>query len=639
MTARLAITALLGYALSFGALTANAAENNGTFADVSYDLEPNCAEWKHEFCLAVNTGGPTKEKKDPARGDAKRFDLSALRILADASDGDASGVSDELRGEVRDVIIATAKETNTPLVAEPVASEIVRRWEEFIDSDEIGFLIKGSEVAVFGIGATIRNVVDKSHSEGIFTADVHVTITIAPNRTGRIYDDLDDAASENHVPLLSSFVASRRDEGPAYVKLLKDEYRNVFGEDVDRAASIPIRDGRCTEAFRKEQRLLTMDEYEDLLGKSNLEILASKDAQLAPVTDGKGNLASLLAEEVVIEFEPLNTQFYPFQREHLDFNLFIPPLVSTGLDVRKQNFYCINSHTSGFTTTLKRKSEASRRDFFLSLIPYVSSVRTDEPWLNRSPFYLKGMHPGFSPVVQNVGIPGSRIVRTASFRILWNDRDVSGWMMLVPFLFAVLMIQLQWLMLSAASCGTSTMIAGILLAQTIYMSQNVQFGNFGVWSNPSSAEVLGENNVVTSVIFLAYGIAGLYVSTIAMMAFINNAKGKYAWLHRHQIQIFNYLRLFGLLLTPLYIPILAIYSDPETGYQHGYDWVSRRESNVEVHSHTLIANTHLSSSILTSSCVLSVPALSTFISSGILWDCCVPVFLSRLSPSTVFVEN
>lgn len=59
------------------------------------------------------------------------------------------------------------------------------------------------------------------------------------------------------------------------------------------------------------------------------------------------------------------------------------------------------------------------------------------------------------------------------------------------------------------------------------------------------------------------------------MTFINiaRARGTDFFLVHHQGSIFRYLRLFGLLLTPLFIPLLVIYEEKDSGYQAPYTWL------------------------------------------------------------------
>jgi len=152
----------------------------------------------------------------------------------------------------------------------------------------------------------------------------------------------------------------------------------------------------------------------------------------------------------------------------------------------------------------------------------------------------------------------NRIQRALRFRIVWQQSATVGWMIIFPFLFSAFSTQLQWLVVEPSEVSASSMISAILLIQNVVTSQG---------------KLTQYSNIATKIIYLTYGITGIYIIAVAGMAFINIArnKGRQLFLVRYQNLILRYLRLFGLLLTPLFIPLLVIYTDKKSGQQMHYD--------------------------------------------------------------------
>lgn len=154
----------------------------------------------------------------------------------------------------------------------------------------------------------------------------------------------------------------------------------------------------------------------------------------------------------------------------------------------------------------------------------------------------------------------NRLERSLRFRIVWSEPPGELWMVIFPFLFSSFSTQLQWLVLKASEVTAASMISAILLISNIV---NTKVG------------LVRYNNIASSTIYLTYGIVSVYILAVAIMAFINIARnsGTNFFLVRYQVTILRYMRLFGLLLTPFFIPLLVFYSNDETGEQYFYQWL------------------------------------------------------------------
>lgn len=155
----------------------------------------------------------------------------------------------------------------------------------------------------------------------------------------------------------------------------------------------------------------------------------------------------------------------------------------------------------------------------------------------------------------------NRLERSLRFRIVWSEPPGELWMVIFPFLFSAFSTQLQWLVLKASEVTAASMISAILLISNIV--------------NAHKGGLVRYNNIASSTIYLTYGIVGVYILAVAIMAFINIARnsGTNSILVRYQGSILRYMRLTCLLLTPFYIPLLVFYSNDVTGEQHSYQWL------------------------------------------------------------------
>lgn len=188
----------------------------------------------------------------------------------------------------------------------------------------------------------------------------------------------------------------------------------------------------------------------------------------------------------------------------------------------------------------------------MNVIPFVKVARS-APWFSRE----------HSQYRYNTANDGNRLNQIPTFRVINVPPASNGWITLFPFLFTAFTSQLQWLTFRPESASTGIMVGALLTIQ------NVINGKYMYLQNPT--------NVVKGIIGLTYGITGVYITTVALMSFINayakSNETSFLVLVRYQDLIFSFLRMFGILLTFLFIPLLVFHSDPTTGFQQELDWL------------------------------------------------------------------
>lgn len=253
-----------------------------------------------------------------------------------------------------------------------------------------------------------------------------------------------------------------------------------------------------------------------------------------------------------IEYSQTLSLLFIFQINLLDIGIYIPQskIVSTATAVL--NTFCVTTRFTGLRSPLPSLPNSGK----LTVYPYVEAFHT-APWYNLEQEQMMLHGTSYTDVEDKIP---ERAVPMVTFRLVYSDAVLFGWMALLPFLFTAFTTQLQWLVIKADQCSGSNMVTSVLLIQSLVNSQK---------------PYTGHANIATEVIYMTYAVAGMFVSTVAIMTFINTTKttGKIEHLVKHQDSIFRYMRFVGLSLTPLYIPILVFSGDESTGDQERYNWL------------------------------------------------------------------
>ena len=223
---------------------------------------------------------------------------------------------------------------------------------------------------------------------------------------------------------------------------------------------------------------------------------------MSPVIDANGFVTYLQGNGLKIKFQPVNSQFFPFQINILDITLRSPRAgLYPGLPVTLYTF-CILELFTGLQSPLPSLPNQGE----VRLIPTVTTY-TSPPWWN---FDNEQMGLSGTSFSEDEGDTGEKLRQVANFRIVYADTSiVNGWMLLLPFLFTAFTTQLQWLVTKPDTCAPSNMVSSILLIQNLVNGQK---------------PYTGHENVGTKVIYLTYGVTGMFVTAVALMTFINITK-------------------------------------------------------------------------------------------------------------------
>jgi len=409
----------------------------------------------------------------------------------------------------------------------------MERYSKFINANWMVVTLSGSgiDVSMLAVGLVVQDIEDINYIDGSFTVDFD--IYIGKIEYGAPYDGLAAAMHAGWTNLNGSHVAVSYKDGIAHQKLLDNDYF-LFLKDPLEDGEVLVKDGRCNTPATSTMKPLTNDEYKvsreiachfsshctspshtsNLLAclpasfynhyqliSGGITIADSKTA-LAPVVDANGFITYLQAKGMKIKFQPINGQFFPFQINILDIALMTPRAnLFPGFPVDLYTFCILEQYTGIQSPLPSLPNEGDVR-----LIPTVTTISTP-PWWNfdNEQMGLKG-----TSYSLDEGDAGEKLRQAANFRIVYADTSVvNGWMLLLPFLFTAFTTQLQWLVTKPDICAPSNMISSILLIQNLVSGQK---------------PYTGHENVGTKVIYLTYGVTGMFITAVALMTFINITK-------------------------------------------------------------------------------------------------------------------
>ena len=105
---------------------------------------------------------------------------------------------------------------------------------------------------------------------------------------------------------------------------------------------MPLRDGMCSNQALATSRPITKSMYESLQG--GVEVVGRQRVDKPqPVYNSANELSYLKYKGVKIDFKPFNADFFPFQIEVLDIELYVPHNVKE----ERQHSLCIVEHFTG----------------------------------------------------------------------------------------------------------------------------------------------------------------------------------------------------------------------------------------------------------------------------------------------------
>ncbi|CAB9496736.1 expressed unknown protein [Seminavis robusta] len=432
-----------------------------------------------------------------------------------------------------------------------LSEALVEQYDEVQTATTLMVTIEGPDVTVgmYSLGVVINDLGQIDYLKGEFVVDLRIYIHKV--QVGGPHHDVRSAINAMWTSRNQTTVASpdpEEDEG--HVRLLPDEYLYVK-DNVDEK-QVLLTDGRCSDDAYDSMQPLPMSEYRALSGGIYVDGISDFKIKLNPISDGNDNLLFVEGKALPLKFQPRNRKFFPFQVNLLDILVFSYPAGIFSNQAPELSTFCINGPFTGFKEPIPSLPDQGK----LTLIPYMKVVHI-APWFNEGYPQMELQDTGHSVAHEDIS---ERAFQAGSFRVVYRNQASFGWMILLPFLFTAFTTQLQWMVTTPENCSASSMITSVLLIQNVVGSQK---------------PYTGHQTIVSETIYLTYAVTGIYVTAVAIMTFINITKntGKIDYIANHQKTIFQYLRLLGLLTTPLYIPVMVFQTDSATGEQDRYTWL------------------------------------------------------------------
>ena len=183
-----------------------------------------------------------------------------------------------------------------------IATALVDQYDIFHNAPFMVVTLDGESVHVnmYAIGLVVEDIADIDYAKGVFTGDMRVYVFQAHVGT---FNNLGKAQQAAWVNKNESSVL---DHGDFKYQILRDEYLDVR-ETVD-LEDLLIADGRCNDETIQTMKPIPMNGF----NKDYFRILSST-AALTPIPDADDNLLYLAAKGAKIKFQPVNSQFFPFQ--------------------------------------------------------------------------------------------------------------------------------------------------------------------------------------------------------------------------------------------------------------------------------------------------------------------------------------
>jgi hypothetical protein len=194
-----------------------------------------------------------------------------------------------------------------------IASALVDRRDEFYLSQYMMVTLDGSaiDVKMYAIGLVVEDISDINYIGGVFTADIRVYI----------YEVMEGAPYSSIGNAMNASWAKKDDSSlleieTNIVKLLPKNFNQFEGELSDKEKEALTEDGRCNDPAIQTMRPMNMKDYK----KDQFRIQRSATA-LTPIPDPDNNMLYLEAKGAKIKFQPINTEFFPFQVRLLMFRV------------------------------------------------------------------------------------------------------------------------------------------------------------------------------------------------------------------------------------------------------------------------------------------------------------------------------
>mmetsp|Transcript_37393 Transcript_37393/g.78864 ORF Transcript_37393/g.78864 Transcript_37393/m.78864 type:complete len:757 (+) Transcript_37393:35-2305(+) len=463
----------------------------------------------------------------------------------------------------KEAILRNSLKNELGISYEPLVDASVNYWMDNATDKKAGW--KGYSVRepsqlykvnAYAVGLMIQSLSNIDSIKGTFDATLRIYFF---NITEGPFDKVSDAVNtiyKDDSKTTSTRVRGKNDE---FYRLNEESFPNAWAGGRTEKGEFIHPDGICTAKAMASMQPIKADE--DFV-KDLMRFPGSMIPRIWPnyMHDENGDLSNVELT-TTFKFRPLNRRYYPFQRDLLDIDLemAVTNLIHKDQPI-VQNLFCLHPSYSGFTSHVFGADVGAGHGTSDSLImvPRLDFDRVE-------PFLIYNKMPQFFYDEDNQTARygnGTKVQRTISLRIIVEHPTSKGFYEIFPLLFVSLTAVANFISSNPYEIGATSMVQ-VLLGINTLVTQNTQW--------------IGQNTNMASALWLAYAVNGLWIFTVVFMTVINrereNEDSRKKWYIVYQNKIFRYLRLLAASLCLLYLPLMFISSDENSGYQQSKTWV------------------------------------------------------------------